>query len=246
MGYTSVVWQQQMEKATITTHNNTQLYQKPILVWDPDYTTFTTRFRPIPLIDNYNLTYIDPDYSGDPYWDTEIYNQDLLQFQHVLDDIELYQQTIHENPPITHNKKTRALIGNWQMNIGTNHPVFPNPLGTENPETTDEATPQSLLDEKQFQNFLITKDDEPEYKPLSTNTNLKCKKRMLYFPMSFGELTIDGLTDTGVLSTAIPQMDFQKLRLLFPQSVIREGQPPNFQIMVANGQLDTPKSKIEL
>ena len=31
-----------------------------------------------------------------------------------------------------------------------------------------------------------------------------------------------------------------------PQSVIREGQPPNFQIMVANGQLETPKSTIEL
>ena len=30
------------------------------------------------------------------------------------------------------------------------------------------------------------------------------------------------------------------------QSVIREGSPPNFQIMVANGQLETPKSTIEL
>ena len=120
MGYPSVVWQQQIEKAIIITYNNTHLSQKSIPVWDPDYTTtFTTRFRPIPLVDDYNPTYIDPDYGRDHYWDTEICNQDLLQFQYVLDDIEHCNKTVHENPPITHNKKTRAL----------NHPVFPNPLG---------------------------------------------------------------------------------------------------------------------
>ena len=132
------------------------------------------------------------------------------------------------------------------MNDGTHHPVFPNPLGTEINEASTEPIPQSLLDEKQFQNVLITKDGEPDCIPLSTSINLKCKKRMLYFPMDFGELTIDGLIDTGALSSAIPEMDLRKIRLLSPQSVIREGPPPNFQIMVANGQLETPKSTIEL
>ena len=132
------------------------------------------------------------------------------------------------------------------MNDGTNHPVFPNPLGTETHDSNVEPIPQSLLDEKQFQNVLITRDGEPDCIPLSTNINLKCKKRMLYFPMDFGELTIDGLIDTGALSSAIPEMDLRKIRLLSPQSVIREGPPPNFQIMVANGQLETPKSTIEL
>ena len=69
---------------------------------------------------------------------------------------------------------------------------------------------------------------------------------MLYFPMDFGELTIDGLIDTGTLSSAIPEMDLRKIRLLSLQFVIREGPPPNFQIMDANGQLETPKSTIEL
>ena len=68
------------------------------------------------------------------------------------------------------------MIENWQMNDGTNHPVFPNPLGTEKPGTTTEVTPQSLLDEKPFQNFHITKDGEPACIPLWTNINLKCKK----------------------------------------------------------------------
>ena len=212
MGYLSVVWQQQMEKAIIITYNNTHLFQKPIPAWDPVYTTtFPIRFRPIPFIDDYNPTNFDPDYSRDPPWDTELYNQDLLQFLYVLENIEHYTTTIHENPPITHNKKTKSLIGNWQMNDGTNHAVFPNPLGAENSENKDETTPQSLLDEKQFQNVLITKEGEPDCIPLSTSINLKCKKRMLYFPMDFGDLTIDGLIDTGALSSVILEMDFRKI-----------------------------------
>ena len=84
MGYPSVVRQEQMEKAIIITYNITHLFQKPIPVWDPDYTTaFTTRFRPIPFVDDYNPTYIDQDYGRDPYWDTELNKQDLLQFQYV-------------------------------------------------------------------------------------------------------------------------------------------------------------------
>ena len=247
MCYPSVVRHQQMEQAIIIAYNNTHLFQKPIPVWVPDYTTtITTRFRPIPLIDDYNPTYIDPDYGRNPYWDTEIYNQDLLQFRYVTDDFEHYNKTVHENPPITHNKKTRALIEKWQMNDGTNHPVFPNLLGTENTENCAESLPQSLLDERQFQNVLITKEGEPDCIPLSTNITLKCTKHMLYFPIDFGERTIDGFIDTGALSSAIPEMDLLTIRLFLPQSVIREGPPPNFQILVANGQLETPKSTVEL
>ena len=69
---------------------------------------------------------------------------------------------------------------------------------------------------------------------------------MLYFPMDFGELTLDDLVDTGALSSAIPEADLRKIRSLAPQSIIEEGPAPNFQIMVANGQLENPKSTVEL
>ena len=45
---------------------------------------------------------------------------------------------------------------------------------------------------------------------------------MFCFPMDFGELTIDGLIDTGALSSATREMEFRKIRLLSPQSVIQE------------------------
>ena len=64
--------------------------------------------------------------------------------------------------------------------------------------------------------------------------------------MDFGELTIDGLIDTGALSSAIPEADLRKIRLLAPQSIVKKGPAPTFQIMVANGQLETPKSTVEL
>ena len=113
-------------------------------------------------------------------------------------------------------------------------------------ENNAKPTPQSLLDETQFQNVFITEDGEPDWIPLSTKVNLKCKKRMLYLLMDFVELTIDGLIDTGALSSTFSEMDRWKIRLLSLQSVIREGIPPNFRILVSNGQLGTPKTTIEL
>ena len=64
--------------------------------------------------------------------------------------------------------------------------------------------------------------------------------------MDFGELTLDGLVDTGGLSSAIPEADLRENRLLAPQSIVKEGPASNFQIMVANGQLETPMSTVEL
>ena len=97
-----------------------------------------------------------------------------------------------------------------------------------------------------FVNTLITRTGELDYVPLTTNLGLKYKRRMLSFPMDFGELTLDGLVDTGALSFAIPDADLRKIRLLAPQSIIKEGPAPNLQVMVANGQLETPKSTVEL
>ena len=63
---------------------------------------------------------------------------------------------------------------------------------------------------------------------------------MLYFSMDFGKLSIDGLIDKCVLSSAIPEADLRNIRLLAPQKILNEGPPPEFQIMVANGQLEAP------
>ena len=108
-----------------------------------------------------------------------------------------------------------------------------------------QATP-GLLDEMASIHVLVTKEGETAYISLSTNLGLKCKKQMLYFLMDFGELSIDGLIDTRALSSAIPKADLRKLRLLAPQSIVKEGAAPTFESTVANGQLETSKSPVEL
>ena len=64
--------------------------------------------------------------------------------------------------------------------------------------------------------------------------------------MDFGELTIDGLIDTGALSSAIPGADLREFRLLAPHTILNEGPPREFQIMVANKQLEAPIATVEL
>ena len=59
---------------------------------------------------------------------------------------------------------------------------------------------------------------------------------MQFFPMDFEELNIDGFIDTGALSGAIPEAELRKIRFLVPQKNINDGPPPEFQLMVANGQ----------
>ena len=140
---------------------------------------------------------------------------------------------------------TKALVDPWQYNRTTT--TSPNPQESINKPS--EEGPMVMLTaavEERFVNSLISRVGEPDYVPLTTNLGLKYKRRMLYFPMDFGELTLDGLVDTGALSSAIPEADLRKIRLLAPQSIIKEGPAPNFQIMVANGQLETPKSTVEL
>ena len=64
--------------------------------------------------------------------------------------------------------------------------------------------------------------------------------------MDFGELNIDGLIDTGALSSAIPEADLRNIRLLAPHTILYEDLPSEFQIMVAKGQLEAPIATVEL
>ena len=63
--------------------------------------------------------------------------------------------------------------------------------------------------------------------------------------MDFVELTLDGLIDIEAHSSAIPEADLRKLRLQAPQSIVKVGPAPSSQIMVANGDLETPKCTVD-
>ena len=189
------------------------------------------------MIEDYHSQYPDPEYGKDPYRDDELYVRQNLRFKR--DD---YPPMDDEgDPQIEDTKLSRALIELW--------PPKSEALIEEIEEHQyQEVYPglNSLLDETAFLHYLVKQQRELSYVPLSTNLGLKIKRRMLYFPMDFGELMLDGLIDTGAHSSAIPEVDLRKIRLLAPQSLVKKGPAPSFQIMVPNGDLETPKSTVEL
>ena len=99
---------------------------------------------------------------------------------------------------------------------------------------------QPLLNEDLAEHLQFDKERNLSYLPISTSLTLKRKRHMYYIPMDFQNLTLDGLIDTGALTSAISEQDLNKIKLLANDAIKETGPPPNFQIMVANGQLEVP------
>ena len=107
---------------------------------------------------------------------------------------------------------------------------LPEPLPKNNfepPQTQDSSViptkPASIqklpLIDDEIQNHLtINKDTDIPMLLLSTNLTLKSKRYMSYVPMDFEKLTLDGLIDTGALTSAISEQDLNKIKLLAPEA----------------------------
>ena len=62
---------------------------------------------------------------------------------------------------------------------------------------------------------------------------------MQYVPLDFEiGLTIDALVDSGAYVSATAQKELDRIKQQVPSNIIKIDEPPNFQIQVANGQLD--------
>ena len=99
---------------------------------------------------------------------------------------------------------------------------------------------QPLLNEDLTEHIQFERERNLSYLPISISLTLKRLRHMYYFPMDFEKLTLDGLIDTGALTSAIAEQDLDKIKLLANEAIKETGPPPNFQIMVANGQLEVP------
>ena len=181
-----------------------------------------------------------------PYWDPNSYNQHHLYFYHNFN--KPHQNKESDSTGIDQALNAllvKARADPWQRGTFFFHQTTHVAVDDEFHHVGPQISLATAVTAR-FVNTLVIRTGEPHYVPLTTNLGLKYKRRMLYFPMDFSELTLDGLVDTGALSSAIPEADLRKIRLLAPQSIVKESPAPNFQIMVANGQLETPKSTVEL
>ena len=213
--------------------------------YEYDYTdNFDTQFRPLPEVVAYDAYFVDPQYGFDPYWDEEVYDRDKLEYKDTYnkpnDQIECDDLITDAH---VSNVLRYALIDLWTVN-----PQLPDTSALPNfrPRLQNQQRHTAVIDDQILPQLQVTPDGLTRFLPLSTNLPLKNKRKKLYFPMDFGELNIDGLIDTGALSSAIPETDLRKIRLLAPHTILNEGPPPEFQIMVANGQLEAPIATVEL
>ena len=85
------------------------------------------------------------------------------------------------------------------------------------------------------------------YHPLTSTLVLERKQEMLYVPLDFeNNHTVDALVDSGAFVSAMAQDELETLKQKAPNNILRIDEPPQFQIQVANGQLEKPISTATL
>ena len=100
----------------------------------------------------------------------------------------------------------------------------------------------------QIEEQLVRDDITNElYMSLPSTIVLKRKKEMLYVPLDFKNgLTIDAIVDSGACDSAIVQKELDRIKHESPFNILKLDDPPNFQIQVANGQLEKPTATATL
>ena len=113
--------------------------------------------------------------------------------------------------------------------------------------TDNNISPPPILI-SQLEERLVRDDSTNElYMPLSSTIVLKRKKEMLYVPLDFENgLTIDALVDSGAYVSAIAQKELDRIKQQSLSNILKIDDPPNFQIQVANGQLEKPTATATL
>ena len=116
---------------------------------------------------------------------------------------------------------------------------------TSNGDTT---TPPLTMATPLIKKALVRDEQTNEvYLPLTSTVVLKRKQEMLYVPLDFEKnLMVDALVDSGAFVSAIAQDDLDTIKQKAPNNILKIDDPPNFQIQVANGELEKPLSTATL
>ena len=105
--------------------------------------------------------------------------------------------------------------------------------------TEDETFPPKITNlqiEEQLERNEITIEI---YMPLPCTIFLKRQQEMLYVPLDFeNDSSRDAFDDSGTEVRAIAQSDLYRIKQQASANIFKIGDPPNFQIQVANGNLE--------
>ena len=138
----------------------------------------TSSIRPIPLIDDHNPYYPDPDYGFDPYWDTQSYDQHHLYFYHNFDKpTHVIESDSHGPDKALKTILTNARVDPWEHICHfTRHPTQSDPENEINRGGPHVSLATAVA--ARFVNTLVTRSRERDNVPSTTYLGLKYKLRM--------------------------------------------------------------------
>ena len=160
------------------------------------------------------------------------------QPQNHMDTTEQSSGSQTGNEPVTFLDCSKNSSTNTQ---NTQQPVVTTPKG-------DTTTPPLTIATPLIEEGLVRDEQTNEiYLPLTSTVVLKGKQERLYVPLdSENNLTVDALVDSGAFVSAIDQVDLKTIKQKAPNNNLKIEDPHNFQIQVANGQLEKPLSTATL
>ena len=172
-------------------------------------------------------------------------------------DVEAQTLPIKETSPQLSGSDTESLLENQTRSIpvqclndssNQRNEIQRNEIGSTTYDNGDDNISPPEITTSQIQEQLVRDDITNElYMPLSSTIVLKGKKEMLYVPLDFENgLTIDAHVDSGAYVSAIAQKELDRIQQQAPSNILKIDEPPNFQIQVANGQLEKPTATATL
>ena len=169
-----------------------------------------TTKRPLPASGQKKIFVFDNDYRCDPPYRSDLYDQSSLTFKE-----QPIAPTIDQNTNALDEQSTSQLPKE-DTNGSTMTSIFP------------EDFPVSLNSIKEY----ITEKNGDTYIPLHSTVVLKKRQRMLYLPLEFGEITMDGLVDSGAFINAMSWSEYNAIKMNSDICVIKEYPQPPFKLNV--------------
>ena len=234
-----------MENPYIQGYKKIHMIHKTLPTYKHDYTeNLDTQFRPLQETVAYETYFVDPQYGLDPYWDQNFYNQDKLEYKDTYNtpNEQIEREDLNTDAHVS-DALRYVLIDLWTVNpplLGTSS------LPNFQPRLKNQQRQFALIDDQILRPLHGTPDALIRFLTLSTKLPIKNKRKTLNFLMDNGELKIDGFINTGALSSANPKADLRMIWLLAPHIKMNEGPSPEFQFMVANGQVEASIETVDL
>ena len=154
----------------------------------------------------------------------------------------LPQVSVSSTEPLLGNQTRSELVPSLNHSKKPNSEIQRNEIDTMTYDNGEDNISPPVITISQNEKRLVRDETTDElYMPLSSTIVLKRKKEMLYVTLDFKKgLTIDALVDSGAYVSAIAQKELDRIKQQSPSNILKTDDSPNFQIHVANGQLQKP------